>query len=351
MEISSIDKNFIIETEINREGLCFIDVLDSRFSLHGVWHDGERFVRLPSEVGERVNPGVNALRAHTAGGRVRFVTDSPYVAIKVYVPAPAIMMHMAYTGQAGIDIYKRVNGKEEYCASVIPNYKAEKIISYEKIIELGKGEKELTLNMPLYQCVSRIFVGIADTATLRPAPAYRVDRPIVYYGSSITQGGCASRPGMSYQGVLSRMLDADYINLGFSGSARGEAAMAEYIGGLDMSAFVLDYDHNAPNVAHLENTHRAFYDIVRAKQKETPIVLVTRPGPSSDRLDRFNVIRATYDYGRANGDENLYFIDGYELMQLCGNEGTVDGCHPTDLGFFSMAQTMYPVLKKILENY
>jgi len=351
MDISLVDKNFKIETNISRPGLSFVSALDSRFSLHGVFHDGERFLRLPREVAERTSAGVAALNGHTAGGRIRFVTDSPYVVIKAFIPEPAIMMHMAYTGQAGIDVYLKKGGVEKYRASIIPAYKSEPNLSYEGALDLGEGEKELTLNMPLYQCVSQIYIGLSEGSVTRPAPKYRVDKPIVYYGSSITQGGCASRPGMSYQAILSRMLDADHINLGFSGNAHGELTMAEYIGTLDMSVFVLDYDHNAPTPERLQRTHKPFFDAFRRLQPNTPVLMLGAPNEIANREERYQIIKNTFDCAGASADQNVYFIDGRELMSICGQDGTVDGCHPTDLGFFMMAERIYPVLNKILKNY
>ena len=177
------------------------------------------------------------------------------------------------------------------------------------------------------------------------------EKPVVYYGSSITQGGCASRPGNAYTAAVARRFNANHINLGFSGNALGEMEMAEYIADISMSAFVFDYDHNAPTLEHLENTHKPMFDIIRKSNPNLPIVMLTRPKYKTwwyeDKCR--DIIKATYDIARANGDENVYFIDGTTLMETAGFEGTVDSAHPNDLGFSSMAKAVGDVLQKVLQ--
>jgi hypothetical protein len=184
---------------------------------------------------------------------------------------------------------------------------------------------------------------------------YRSLDPIVYYGSSITQGGCCSRPGNAYQAVVSRRFNIDFVNLGFSGNAKGEAAMAEYIAGLPMSVFVLDYDHNAPNPEFLEQTHYDFFKIIRDARPELPIVMMSKcdldSGARTTNDKRRRVIMETYRKSRENGDENVYFIDGAEVYRgtyedMC----TVDKCHPNDLGFALMADAVEAQLKRVLMN-
>ena len=116
-----------------------------------------------------------------------------------------------------------------------------------------------------------VLIELEDDAKLETPTPYTLERPMVFYGSSITEGGCATRPANAYTALLSRWLDADYINLGFSGSAKGEMEIANYIAGLDMSVFILDYDHNAPTIEHLAETHEPFFKMIRS------ILLMVRP--------------------------------------------------------------------------
>lgn len=110
----------------------------------------------------------------------------------------------------------------------------------------------------------------------KPTP-YSIEKPIVFYGSSITQGGCASRPGNSYTHIICRWLDANMVNLGFSGNAKGEPEMAELISQIDMGALVMDYDHNAPDAEYLLNTHENFFKIIRSNHPYLPVIFVSKP--------------------------------------------------------------------------
>jgi lysophospholipase L1-like esterase len=223
---------------------------------------------------------------------------------------------------------------------------------YEGGINKDKNMGQITLNLPLYNGVSEVCVGVEDDAAVISPDEYTVSQPVVFYGSSITQGGCASRPGNAYTSALARLVDADHINLGFSGSARGETIMAQYIASLSMSAFVMDYDHNAPTPEHLKATHKPFFNIIRAAQPSLPVIFLTKPDYDSDPAGnsmRRDVVIETYLSARAAGDRNVYFIDGQSMFGPFDRDAcTVDTCHPNDLGFIRMARAVYPVLKKVL---
>jgi hypothetical protein len=149
--------------------------------------------------------------------------------------------------------------------------------------------------------------------------------------------------------MLCRAVDAPQVNLGFSGCGRGEPAVAEAIAGLDLAVFVLDYDHNAPTVAHLESTHAPFFNIVRSGNPSLPIILMSRcdfHGSPAD-VERRDAIRRTYASAVAAGDTRVWFVDGETLFGTEDREAcTVDGCHPNDLGFYRMFRTVLPVLEK-----
>lgn len=349
MDISKVDKNFKVETNINKSDVKFYDVKEEPFKLYGVFYENGYFRRMPKDVAETVNQGVKNLHIHTAGGRVRFKTNSSYVALNTKIN-PSRMPHMAFTGIMGFDLYVKKNGEWIYINTFSPTVDVRD--GYEGVVELGdKSEKEILINMPLYCSVKEIYIGLSEEAFVMEAQTYKVQKPIVYYGSSITQGGCASRPGTSYQALISSKIDCDYINLGFSGNAKGEDEMADYIANLDMSMFVYDYDHNAPTLEHLEKTHERMFKIIREKNPTLPIIILSRPKFSlcTSEEERFKVIEKTYNNAKANGDENVYIIKGTKLMELVGYEGTVDNCHPNDMGFYSMAQTLIPQIKEILK--
>ena len=220
---------------------------------------------------------------------------------------------------------------------------------YESIARFGSREmREFTINFPLYNSVASLAIGLEPGAHISHAAPYRMAAPVVYYGSSVTQGGCASRPGNSYPAMISRMLDIDHINLGFSGSGRGEAIMAEHIASLEMAALVMDYDHNAPTPEWLERTHYPFYSIVRRAQPGLPIICVSRtlnPAGDSEIARRREIIMATVERARAMGDGRIWFADGSRFFT--GDDWdacTVDGVHPNDLGFHRMAQALAPMI-------
>jgi hypothetical protein len=350
MDISLIDKNLKIETKINKSDIVFFDIKNEPFSVHGGFYENGEWVRMPDSVAKTVSEGVHSLSKHTAGIRVRFVTDSPYVAIHTKQEGTANMCHMPPSGQCGFDLYEYVDGKEVYVKSFIPPFTMTG--GYDSVIDFPtSGEHTVTVNFPLYFNVRELYIGLREGAVLKKAPDYTVKKPVVFYGSSITQGGCASRPGNSYQGFLSRRYGFDYINLGFSGSARGEDSMADYIASLDMSAFIYDYDYNAPTAEHLKMTHERFYKKIRKAHPDIPIVFMSRPKIylDSEEAVRKKTVRQSYEAALARG-ECVYLALGDELIALSGNDANVDGCHPNDLGFFSMAKRLEAEFDKFIEG-
>ncbi len=339
-----IDRNFVVPGQIDPTGLVFYRIPQRPFRLYGLEHDGRIFRRMPGTVAQQVSEKLFRVHTHTAGGRLRFVTDSTRIAIRVCCEAVR-MPHFPLTATGGFDLYCG----QQHCGTFIPPGEFRQ--TYESLVYLEPdGERLLTLHFPLYAQVFSLEIGLEAGAVLKEAPNYRIEKPVVYYGSSITQGAAASRPGMNYENLLSRRLDCDHINLGFSGSARGEQAMAAYISGLEMSAFVLDYDHNSP-IAELQQNHRRFYETIRLAQPELPILILPRPRfyQNYETLVRQKVILETYEAARKRG-EPVFFISGPELMEQAGYDGTVDQIHPNDLGYASMAAGIERVLQRILKE-
>lgn len=343
-DISKIDKNFAIVTKIEKQNIKFYKIDDAPFKIYGVFMENGKYRRMPENVAQNVSVGVYSLHTNTAGGRVRFVTDSPYITVNAHFGEPLRKMsHFALTGSTGFDLYS----DNKYVKTLVPPYDVKN--GYENIIEFeDKAEREITINFPLYTDVKDLYIGLSDDAIVKQAKPYKREKPVVYYGSSITQGGCASRPGMAYQAIVSRTFDYNYINLGFSGSALAEEEMIEYIKNLDMSIFVYDYDYNAPTVEYLENTHEKMFKQIRSKNADLPVIIMTRPKfyLDDEEKQRHEIIQTTYKNAVKSGDKNVYLIDGKELCALCEDSGTVDGCHPTDLGFMSMARALIRVISE-----
>ena len=347
--LKDIDKNFSVEN-LGNHAYIFRDCRLEPFRIYGLMLPDEEtpfFHRMPQHIAEQVNEGVAELYRHTAGGRLRFRTDSQRVAVRVKYHGVGKMPHFPLTGSAGLDLY--ADGL--YRGTFIPPY--EVVDFFESEVDLRDRQlREILIHFPLYSGVMSLEIGLEPGSSLEASPEYRPGKPVVYYGSSITQGGCASRPGNAYTNILSRELNCDHVNLGFSGSARAEEEMIRYLTQQEMSVFVMDYDHNAPNPEFLAKTHEPLYRAFRAAQPETPIVMATMPKvfPSEDSRRRQAVIRATYEKALAEGDTRVRYVDGTAMMALLDFDGgLVDNCHPTDIGFFSMAKRIAPVLRDILK--
>lgn len=356
LRIEEIDKNLKIVSALDLEDVVWFDVRKAPFKIYGLLppQENDRFRRMPEEVAKSINEGVYALHDNTAGGRVRFHTDSPYVAIKTEQKNTGLMGHITKVGQSGLDLYISRNcEKFTFKGSFVPAASATD--GFETYVTFSEGgmPTDCEINLPNYDNLINLYVGIKKGSTLDSAREYKYTTPVLFLGSSITQGGCASRPGNGYVNMISRDLDTDVVNLGFSGSCQGEFEMADYIIKQPMSVFVYDYDHNAPTPEHLWATHEPFFKRFRAARPTVPVVFINKPDwindPGAPR--RREAVYTTYKNALANGDENVYFIEGNTLWGGENpNDCTVDGCHPNDLGFFRMAQKIGSVIKEILEK-
>lgn len=349
-DFTEIDPNFKVDTNIDKENITFYDVKEKPFTVYGLIYENGVFRRMPEAVARTVSDNVYELHARTAGGRVRFKTNSKSIAIHIEMISVAKTPTFPLTGSGGLDMYVRHEDGDRYAKTFVPPYDMTK--GYESLFEFPTSEiREITINLPLYSQVSDLQIGLDRDADVYEAEPYRLDKPVVFYGSSITQGAAASRPGNCYTSIVCRNLNIDYINLGFAGSAKAEIEMAEYIRDLDMAAFVYDYDHNAKSSDYLQETHERMFKIVREANPTLPIIMMTRPRFDMSEIDkkRRGIIYATYENAKAAGDENVYFLDGPTLMKFARYDCMVDGTHPNDLGFFSMAQAVGETLAKILK--
>lgn len=354
-KIEDIDKNLKVTTSFDIDDLCFHDVRSEPFDLHGLYNPRTEdcFKRLPDDVAKATNEGVAVLYKNTAGARVRFTTDSEYVVIKAVIPGIGRLAHMPLSGSAGFDLYLNEDGKDIYKGTFMPPQ--DMTDGYEsKYWFEDRRRRSVTIHFPLYSSVSRLYVGLQEDAKIEHGAKYKYGKPVLYYGSSITQGGCASRPGNCYQNIISAKFGCDHINLGFSGSAKGEDAIVDYMSGLDFSIFVSDYDHNAPNVEHLKNTHEKMFLKIRAAKPDVPVIFVSKPDfdkNPAENADRRDVIYKTYSNALARGDRNVYFIDGERLFMDSNRDAcTVDGCHPNDAGFVRMAEVIGHQIDSILRK-
>ncbi len=354
VKLQEIDPNFQSQ-EFGDESIVFLNALERPFALEGfAWYQQNRSLyRLPKHfTAAEVNDGQLRLAAHTSGGAIRFRTDSRFIALRATLANSCDFPHMPRTGSMGFDMYRGRGQKAIHLAQIKPEANQSTI---EQIFVSNEfGMQDWILNLPLYSGVESLEIGVNDNAQIEPPTAHAVGAPILFYGSSITQGACASHPGNAYTSMLCRELDAEQINLGFAGSAHGEFPLAEAIGDLTLSAFVMDYDHNAPTVEPLRETHEKFFTIVRQKQPDLPIVLISRPDfwdykNTESCRERREVIRTTYRNAVSKGDKRVFFVDGERLFgEKHRTWCTVDTCHPNDLGFYRMFEHILPVLQEAI---
>ncbi len=346
MNIAEIDKNFAESCSL--EGLKTYEIEQPPFRLFGLCREaGERdYKRLPHAVVEEIgNAGYSSLYKNTSGIRLRFKTDSQRIALTCKLPGFTRHDNMPRTASGCFDLY----ADGHYCKVFRPGTDESGTYSSEHEFE-DRKMRDILINFPLYNAVNEVYISLEEDAKILACDDYKQQKPTVYYGSSITQGGCASHPGNCYCAMISQWMDADYVNLGFSGSARGELAMADYIGSLDMHAFVYDYDYNAPTAEHLQNTHEPFFKRFRQHQPNTPVIMVSRANEigTEETRQRRDIIRTTYEKAIAAGDKNVYFIDGSEIYKEVGLDYcTVDCVHPNDLGFLYMAKSIGAVLEHL----
>ncbi|MCQ2426976.1 MAG: SGNH/GDSL hydrolase family protein, partial [Clostridia bacterium] len=243
------DKNLIVETVFpDAEDAVLHSVREAPFELYNLYKptEGPIFRRLPADVAEATSPQVAKLCREPAGGRIRFSTDSKYILLKAVEPIVGRNSHMTLAMSAGFDLYEDTDADSRYVKMFMPPYKMDG--GYEQIIRFSsKKLRYFTINMPIHSVVSDVYVGLEPDAVLGEGKKYLPGAPIVVYGSSIVHGTAATRPGLTYPNILSRYLGRNVINLGFSGACKAELPIMNYLASLDMSVFVYDYDHNAPN--------------------------------------------------------------------------------------------------------
>ena len=356
MRINEIDSNFVQQRA--DDNTVWVDVKSSPFKIYGVFYDdiNKEFTRVPHNIAKTINKGVEALAKNTAGGRVKFRTNSTSISLKTIFPNDGIMTHMPLTGSNGFSIY--VNDK--FYGKVSPEWDIfktnDKKISFTAKVYLhSKGDiNDIKIYFPLYGGVNELYIGLDNNCIIEQADSYKNDDLVVYYGSSITQGGCASHPGNEYQGHIERWLNVDYINLGFAGSGLGEIIMADYITSLNPTVVVMDYDYNAPDVEYLEKTHYPFYRRIRDTLPNTPIIFISKPDYRQNAKQNFSrreVVKKTYLESINEGDKLTAFIDGEILFGTEDYDAcTVDGCHPNDLGFYRMAKNICPYIKEFIKK-
>ena len=329
------------------------------------WYD-----RLPANVTTNVNGGVRWMKHHTSGMQFRFKTDSSRLQFR-WTPfeMPLALYHMPATAKSGIDVYRwdEAKGRWFHAATGRIDEKKGCTLSVE-----WKPGTPCIVNLPLYNGVRDFSLGIDLEAKVEPLTPRKsgVTKPVVFYGTSITQGGCASRPGLAYVNRIGRELDVPVVNLGFSGSGRMELEMADHLARIDASCYVLDclgnmsrpnrdkdaafhdmyaagFDENDP-ISVLRFRYEPFIRALRAKRPDVPIVM-SEHCEKSYNAPKMNDLFVRELFGKlvAEGWTRLVHLPKDGMLPADG-EGTVDGGHPNDIGMESMARAYGRAVREAL---
>jgi len=311
-----------------------------------------RYERLPDSLKNISRKPLWELGQNSAGLALRFSSNSTTIAAKWDVLLNRNMNHMTPTGIKGLDLYCLQDGKWVFVNSGRPSGKE----NTATIISNMKPEKcEYLLYLPLYDGVTSMAIGVDSLSDIsQPTIDLPIrKKPLVFYGTSIMQGGCASRPGMAHTNILSRWFNREIINLGFSGNGQLDLEIAEVIANVDASMYILDFVPNA-TVEQMKELADKFYTIIRTRHPETPILFVEDPIFTHSRFDqrianevkrKNETINTFFQSLKNRGEKNIYFLSSKNMIGSDG-EATVDGIHFTDLGFMRYAELLYPVIKK-----
>ncbi|MGD1892962.1 MAG: SGNH/GDSL hydrolase family protein [Cyclobacteriaceae bacterium] len=349
----------VVASENNSSAVQF--VYASVLKILGKFHAEEGYHRLPATFQDRVRPPVWSLSRNTAGLAVRFATNAPALHAKWGLSGEKTLSNMTGFAVSGLDLYAWVGEKWQYVNSGVPRSRTndKKLIS-----DMDSTLKEFLLYLPLYNGVESLSIGTDSAYSILPPQQLLIqnDEPIVFYGTSITQGASASRPGMAYPSIISRRLNREVVNLGFSGNGLFEAAVGEALCQIEAGLYVIDCTHNAAPDIIKANAR----DLIRQLHRcwpDTPILLVesiireyayfkTSDATTFGSMEYLKAQNAslsrTFQSARQEGIENIYYLPADDLLGD-DHEGTTDGTHLSDLGNYRMAAQLEKQILSIIE--
>ena len=313
-----------------------------------------RYERLPDSCQQVSRRPLWELGRNSAGLALRFRSNSTQITARWETRNNFRMNHMTPTGICGLDLYCLDGDRWRFAGSGRPSGKQ---TTATLVSQMSPEMREYLLFLPLYDGPVALEIGVDSLALIGP-PAVslpRCGKPLLFYGTSILQGGCASRPGMAHTNILERWLQRECINLGFSGNGQLDLEIADLIASVEASVYVLDFVPNA-TVQQMDERAEAFIGRIRAAHPHTPILLVEDPRfthiwlntQMAEEVRSKNArIRSLYETLRRQGDRNLHFLSSEQMIGDDG-EACVDGIHFTDLGFMRYAQLLAPLLTDLM---
>jgi lysophospholipase L1-like esterase len=358
--IQDLDKNFQDAGSKVEEGLKWISSKDPRFTVNGLaWYEenNREFLRLPKRAKGVVRDPVWELSTMPTGARVRFKTDSTTLKLRIQHSRMEIAMpHMCAVGVSGVDLYEGPPHKMTYWVSskIIEAPKPYVAVCFEK---MPRKMREFTLFLPSYNDLVLLEFGLDPDAKLAAPSPYRLKKPVLFYGTSVTQGGCSTRCSTNFVPMVGRTLGIDVINLGFSGNGTSDPEVADLIAELDLACFVNDCVANM-SMERMKTHYADFNEKIRARWPKLPILFMTSflfagerylPQQARDWKERNAIAIRTYQRFRQRGDRNAHLLDTHKAVDFGPDHPSVDGVHLSDIGFQAMADAVAPALRKILK--
>jgi len=355
-DVTKIDPNMAV-SDVSVSGIAWHDPREKPFRLQGFkWIGQDRvYRRLPLTSDWTIPPKVDNLANQTSGGQIHFQTNSKKILLRVTLASGRPMYHMTQVAKVGFDCYIGPPGGQRFKGVTKFEFDA-KTYTAQVAYNASGDLVPLVINFPLYNGVESVEIGLDERAQVAAPMPLDDTRPIVIYGTSITHGGCAARPGMSYPNILSRRLNQEVVNLGFSGSGKGEPEIAHLINEIpDKSLVILDFECNTHE--SLRELLAPFIEVLRNASGDVPILVISRIPLQRDHVEKTLLKRrALRDFQkslveklRTEGASRIFFQDGETLLDpRWADEATVDGTHPTDLGFLMMAERLEPTIRWIL---
>ncbi|MFI3328938.1 MAG: SGNH/GDSL hydrolase family protein [bacterium] len=332
--------NVLTSNELKRLGMPFIEINKSFNRRHKEYN---------------ISEAADYLSTNTAGMSITFKTNSKKLTLKGKVNNKASMWHMAPTGENGFDLYIKMD--KYRLLNALRKDKDTLEFNSDFYEFKNKEERTFIINFPLYCGVSELFLLIDEDSTIKVNNEFD-NKKWCIYGTSITQGGCVSRPGMCYTNILSRHYKKEVINLGFSGSGLGELSVAKMINEInDLEMVIIDFDANACDDGYIFTNLEPFIEELKSKNKDIKVVIISRV----QFIEKFYNEKMKLNYEKCLDFEieltnklnkkygNVYFIDGLNLLDDDYDEYTVDSIHLTDLGNYIFTKNLIPYLNKIIK--
>jgi len=344
MKIDKIDNNFQ-NCHNSEDETSFYSIENNKFIVHGLlwFNENNNFNRLENSI--HISENIDLLQRHPSGAYISFQTDSSKIDLRVRISQQAYMSHMSAIGQTGLDLYVLYKDKFIFLCTTKINE-----INYQinLIKDLPRENRQYRLYLPLYVELNELYIGIDCNASIQPIENIKRDK-VICYGTSITQGGCVTRPGMNYPSIIGRSINYEVINFGFSGNGHLHTSIAEVISNVEnLKYLIIEAEANAGAIGVLKERLELFINVILKKKPKLNIIIISHFPYSMALLkkDINNKIASHKKFQKQISEKyNIKFIDGQKLLKRLNYDESVDGIHLTDLGFYFLAKEVIKIIK------